>query len=126
MGPVTSELLLLIILVSFVTGTAAILGGIVVLLAIARFVKHIKMKYGESVPTSIVVKSNMVGIFGIIYGLFLYFRIGYIINTNSDFAYQDWLLFDLTTGLFILLISILVAALFRYRSELNKDADHQP
>ena len=126
MGPVASELLLLMILVSFVAGTAAILGGIIVLLAIARFAKHMKMKHGESVPTSIVVKSNTVGIFGIIYGLFLYFRIGYIINTNSDFAYQDWLLFDLTTGLFILLISILVAALFRYRSELNKDADHQP
>lgn len=126
MGPVTSELLLLIILVSFVAGTAAILGGIIVLFAIARFAKHMKMMRGESVPTSIIVKSNAVGIFGVIYGLFFYFRIGYIINTNSDFTYQDWFLLDVSTGLFTLLISVLVAALFRYRSELNKDADYQP
>lgn len=102
------------------------LGGIVVLLAISKFVKYMKSKYGEDVPTSIIVKSNAVGVFGIIYGLFFYFRIGYIINTNSDFTYQDWFLLDMSTGLFMLLISILVAALLRYRSKLNKDDDHQP
>lgn len=126
MGQISSELLLLMIFVSFIAGTTAILGGIVVLLAIAKFVKHMKSKHNEEVPTSIVVKSNAVGVFGIIYGLFFYFRIGYIINTNSDFTYQDWFLFDVTTGAFMLLISILVAALFRYRSQLNKDDDRQP
>lgn len=126
MGLISSELLLLMIFVSFIAGTTAILGGIVVLLAIAKFVKHMKSKHNEEVPTSIVVKSNVVGVFSIIYGLFFYFRIGYIINTNSDFTYQDWFLFDVTTGAFMLLISILVAALFRYRSQLNKDDDRQP
>lgn len=126
MGLISSELLLLMIFVSFIAGTTAILGGIVVLLAIAKFVKHMKSKHNEEVPTSIVVKSNVVGVFSIIYGLFFYFRIGYIINTNNDFTYQDWFLFDVTTGAFMLLISILVAALFRYRSQLNKDDDRQP
>lgn len=126
MGLISSELLLLMIFVSFIAGTTAILGGTVVLLAIAKFVKHMKSKHNEEVPTSIVVKSNVVGVFSIIYGLFFYFRIGYIINTNSDFTYQDWFLFDVTTGAFMLLISILVAALFRYRSQLNKDDDRQP
>lgn len=125
MEPVTSELLLLMIFVSFIAGTAAMLGGIIVLYAVSKFVEHMKTKHNEVVPTSIVVKSNVVGVFGIIYGLFFYFRIGYIISTNSDFTYQDWFLLDMSTGIFMLIISILVAALFRYRSQLNKDDDKQ-
>ena len=121
MGPITSELLLLMIFVSFIAGTAAILGGIIVLYAVSKFVEHMRTKRNDVVPPSIVAKSNAVGVFSIIYGLFFYFRIGYIINTNSDFTYQDWFLLDMSTGLFMLVISILVAALFRYRSQLNND-----
>ena len=113
---ITTELMLMMILVSFIAGTSSFIGGIVLFIAISKF--------SSSIEKNFTASTNYIAYFvaaaATVYGAFFFYRIGYILNTNKDFTYHDWFLHDITTGVVILLSCILITSLMRMVASIKK------
>jgi hypothetical protein len=110
----------LTILVSFVSGMSALLGGWVLIPFISYYQEYIWIKYNHEIDSGVLAHGYITACVAIVSGLNFFYRIYFIYTNGHDFAAMDWLLPNLFTGVFMFLSSYFLLSLYRERRRIEK------
>ena len=119
------EIVMAVILVSFLIFVLGSIAGAVIVLAIYRYQSHASVS-GQELPSKLVNRGYQLGVFSIIFALCYCFRILLVMQTGQDFSPKDWLAFDLAYGVYMFFMSAFVFSILHERKKMfTKPTDFQ-